>query len=107
VRFQARRLLVVALVTIACSKSPDAPPAPESFPCGDGSCDPTTQYCSHSVDGLTMGKRFCEPLPSSCDGGASDCSCLPDGSAPFCYACRTVGTGSPIGLELDCPGPID
>jgi hypothetical protein len=86
----------------------ETPPTSEGrIACGDAFCDPTVAFCAHYVDGLAPNTRVCQPLPASCAGQGGDCGCLPDGSAPFCYACRQVTGTSVTGLELDCPGPVD
>lgn len=82
------------------------PPPPGEIPCGNTSCDPARQFCEHWVGGLAPDVRRCQPLPSACVPGGSDCSCIfPDGGLR-CFTCRVVSGTDVSGLELDCPGPI-
>ena len=82
-------------------------PPPGYIPCGASACDPAGEYCKHDVGGLTNGLRGCYTLPAGCAPGGSDCACLLNDATWFCLACRAVTGSGVMGLEIDCPGPID
>jgi hypothetical protein len=66
-----------------------------SIPCGDASCDPSSEFCKHVLGGPPPGVNdwSCEALPSGC----SSCDCV---IAPGCTCIDDTGQ---ISLTCDVP----